>query len=382
MGGTREEGNIRVACVCSQLSVSQIGLLLIVLGPAVTNAACTAGPGAYCITASSPPDPCPEGYFCLGGATDKRQCWPGTYSDTKGATSNSTCRDCKSGKFSGSWAAASNASCSDCIQGKYSGSGATECSSCPAGAYSETIGAASIATCRPCAALAGNFCPSAFQGPVTGTTCPPGHYCEGGTSDKVPCPQGKRSPALGASSIATCSACSAGWSSNPGDAQCSPCDLGRYSESSGGNCTQCPPGKYSDVQGAENCKLCDRGKYSGATGGVSSNSCQDCLIVPPGFFCDAGSAAQSGSECLAGYQCVGGQIIECIGGSFSRAGASECTLCAAGTYSELKKATRCNDCPGRLLPLKESFKRALTACVSHVLKNAQTRCNDCAEGTY
>jgi hypothetical protein len=105
------------------------------------------------------------------------------------------------------------------------------------------------------------------------------------------------------------------------------------------------------------------------------------VIVPPGFFCDAGSATQSGAECLPGYQCVGGQIIECIGGSFSRAGASECTLCAAGTYSELKKATRCNDCPGRLLPLQESFKRALRACVSHVLKNAQTRCNDCAEGT-
>ena len=224
---------------------------------------CTAAPGNYCPPASASPtgSSCPAGFFCTGGSTDKQACSVGKYSAAIGASSDATCEDCVSGKYSATTGNEDASACLPCGVGNYSDAGAF--------------------TCTPCAAPPGRFCPPEST-TTSGITCPLGHFCVGGAADKDPCPKNTYNAATGAQNISACRPCPAGVST-PGssicqtcpagtrsvagaDEPCPLCNVGTYSNEGVTFCSLCVAGTYSDAQGLSACKLCAAGMFNTETG--------------------------------------------------------------------------------------------------------------------
>ncbi|NXP58238.1 WBC30 protein, partial [Chloropsis cyanopogon] len=116
---------------------------------------CVPGPGAQT------PELCPAGHFCLPGTTfsTEHPCPRGTFGPRPGATSESDCEPCPAGMY------------------------------CSAPGLSQPSG-----FCYPgyhCAK--GAISPAPFKHRVS--PCPPGHFCEEGSSRAQPCPAGTYSPA-------------------------------------------------------------------------------------------------------------------------------------------------------------------------------------------
>jgi len=103
----------------------------------------------------------------------------------------------------------------------------------------------------------------------------------------------------------------------------------------------CPVGGYCEVGSSEKTP-CRPGYYNPSTG---KKTFADCILCTPGSYC-AGTISEGygGREgvngvCTAGYYCLAGSVVPdqypSPPGSFSLAGASEHTLCSAGTYNPL-----------------------------------------------
>ena len=83
---------------------------------------------------------CPAGYFCPGGASDKRLCPEGTYAHASGSTDPADCLPCPSGSTS-------KAGSSECqCDAGYFGDGITNCTPCPSGS-SAPAGSTSMGNC-------------------------------------------------------------------------------------------------------------------------------------------------------------------------------------------------------------------------------------------
>lgn len=131
--------------------------------------------------------------------------------------------------------------------------------------------------------------------------------------------------------------------------QCAPCDTGAFCPSGifqacaagtansiigSDACQSCPPGTISDV-GAEVCQECEAGALPDASKTV-------CNLCPAGQFsilpgltaCDVCPAGTFRNKEADGTKCI-----KCPPGSYSRAGAGECTLCASGTAAETEGTT-------------------------------------------
>jgi hypothetical protein len=179
------------------------------------------------------------------------------------------------------------------------------------------------------------------------------------------CPAGKFSSSTGATSVATCAACSAGYTTPVGStssAACVPiiCNAG-YTGPTGGPCAECTAGKYKETTGSAECDLCFRGKYSTATGATSVATCVRCPLDSVGQ--NFGDSSVMACWCYPGFAGPnGGPCLPCIGSWSSEYGSSTCTACPAGTYSNTSAAespATCLTCP------PNTFAPAgATACVS------------------
>ena len=184
--------------------------------------------------------------------------------------------------------------------------------------------------------------------------CPPGEYCEEGSSVPTPCPAGHHMPSSGASDKSSCIPCSPGaHQPSNGSIDCIPCEAGTFSKElaqlectdcpAGGYCKEagaatpmvfisCPPGTYSSEQGSFNSSVCTRcpaGTTQLASGASSSDACQAC---PEGSYSNDPAAP----------------CILCPYPDSSGSGSSSCPICTKGYYlleDADGRRTGCNPCP-------------------------------------
>jgi hypothetical protein len=207
--------------------------------------------------------------------------------------------------------------CTACPIGSYSLAGATHCTSCPSG---ETcpIASVSIAACHaivasspaPPATTTGAGCAVGNAGPGC-TACPIGSYSLAGATHCTQCPSGETCP-IASVSIAACHAIVS--SLNIGS-RISRLAVGCAVGNAGPGCTACPIGSYS-LAGATHCTSCP----SGETCPIASVSIAACHAIV-GAGCPVGNAGPGCTPCPIG--------------SWSLAGAKQCTSCAPGFSSPI-----------------------------------------------
>ena len=197
--------------------------------------------------------------------------------------------------------------CIQCRAGWSSWKGASACYQCPTGTYNPTDGGACIKT--PIDTCAPDY---GYSAPVS---CPP---------DFLPCPAGQarqtgdtQDPLFG-----FCLSCAAGTYS-AGGIQCIPCGPGTSSSKQAGACYPCPKGTY------------------GAGGNCTQNPINTC--TPDSGYSQPVACPPNFTTCPLGRAALAGVCAPCSKGSFSPGGV-ECTLCGAGTSSDLG-ASACYPCP-------------------------------------
>ena len=109
------------------------------------------------------------------------------------------------------------------------------------------------------------------------------------------CPPGVYGTSRGLSTAACSGLCAVGYECPAGSsvATASVCPKGYYC--GGGDRQPCPSGRYSDRMGAtsrDNCSACDANTYSAAVGAVSAATCRPCASLE--------GAVEGSSECWPG----------------------------------------------------------------------------------
>ncbi|XP_058655214.1 SCO-spondin isoform X4 [Onychostoma macrolepis] len=296
-------------------------------------------PHSYCPAATMVPQPCPNGTYTppeVGGLQEERECLP-----------------CPPGKF--------------CKAGQVKGL-------CAAGFL--CISGSSEFTPQSAFLLNRDQCEWGAQcaGP-----CPVGFYCPEGTKEPLSCPANTIRAISGASTIHDCLPCPPRHWCQEGDPiprMCPPgyycdgiadyesagrpgpreCPLFTYRPTSGagskGDCLICPPGTFCNSTGLTDFSsfLCPPGHWCGGTGfpvpcpagtmraqpGAAAVSlCEPC---PPGTYCPdprtMGQPNTAGIPCRASYECPAGSVTEtpCRAGSYCRPQTGDPTPCPAGYY--------------------------------------------------
>ena len=265
-------------------------------------------PGFYCLEGSVTFNltRCPAGYYCSPGTQHQYEnpCPAGTYGVQTGLQDVSECTECDPGYF--------------CIGGRSSPDGL-----CSAGWY--------------CSHGADSPTPETTNGTnSSGGLCDPGFYCSVGSGKPLPCPKGMFCGECGLSvPSGPCSAgyyCFSGASvPNPTDGLTGyPCPCGQYCEAGVTEPANCPPGTYLNSTGASmlaDCIPCTAGFYCASSGlSFPSGPCQ------AGYYCPEGSVVPSDEQyiCTPGHYCPEGseQEMLCEGGSYSDTfAAAACTIC-------------------------------------------------------
>jgi hypothetical protein len=231
-------------------------------------------------------DHCPKGRS-LNSDGACCPCAPGKY-QAKNAYSGDICHNCPPGKYQPNFL---EDECLICERGKYAlKPGSDECRIAEKGRY--------VAESDD------------YTNLIISVACPAGRYAdEEGATDCIDCPTGKflainQTHPTPSDSLASCSSCPSGTSSNAGSEFC----------------TTCASGSYAASPSSTHCSLCPEGKF------ISDNST---LIEKHDKL----------SDC-----------VNCIGGKTSTSGASECFTCSPGKYSQAG-FHMCVDCPfGTTLP--------------------------------
>jgi len=178
----------------------------------------------------------------------------------------------------------------------------------------------------------------------------------------------------------------------------------------------CTAGFYSAVDAKEPCTPCAQGYWSLD----AYFSCQQCNTCQPGFYVTQGCEAHRPGICA---HCEAGTFSNqtdladcypCVGDTWSKAGATECTdcntcppgtfvhqscqptipractECSAGTYSNISDATQCSTCPPGTYSTKgaaECTPCAPSCDVGHFIavdctSTTNKRCQECPAGQY
>ena len=302
---------------------------------------------------------CNTGFACPGGgnigvnvSTVNTACPANvSFSLAAGLASCTTCSAaaCTAGTSLSGCGGASNGTCAPCSPGYYSAGSATSCtlctSSCNAGSYLDGCGGASAGSCAACANNTYSAA-NAMNCTICVSSCNPGTYLDncGGTSAGTckNCSAGYASNVTGATSIATCTQCTANTSAAAG----SP------------NCTECASGYISDV-GAEkctntNCTACP-GQYTIGCDNDNAGSCANCTLPTIGqnFVSSRCSGAQdTGFTPATVTSCSPGRYMRSrytAGTPFSIGTDGECDVCLEGTYQNETNNTggvaSCIACP-------------------------------------
>jgi hypothetical protein len=229
--------------------------------------------------------------------------------------------NCAGGSFRGTTGGASQDNCTACPQGQYCVAGATAPANCGAGNYQAQTG---HSTCDVCPA--GQYCADAAT--VTPTNCVAGSYrfATGGASadDCTTCPAGKR---CGAGATAA-TECGAGYfQPQTGQSACIECLEGQFcADAATITPTLCAAGTFRAGLGGTaqaDCAKCATGTFDATTLGRSTE-CPPCAV---GHYClsptaqaacpsntnsTEGSSSQLGCRCLAGYVCSYKKLIMAV----------------------------------------------------------------------
>jgi sugar lactone lactonase YvrE len=203
---------------------------------------------------------------------------------------------------------------------------------CPAGSYSS-----------------GNF----FAGRGSCTQCPAGTYSSDGAVVCVPCPAGTVSTAVGASSVQTCVAC----------------PLASYATAGSTSCSACParPGTVGTYAVAN--LVAGTNLYLYSCGAGSSQNFTNVTTA-----CDITSGAFSSPTptplCPA-----------CPPGTFSTAGASNCTACPGGTANPNAGGASCTACPAGWAAAPGSASCFVCGPGSWTSSSGTPACSTCVAGS-
>ena len=365
---------------------------------------------------------CPTGYTSAAGATAQNKCYitvePGKYIAT---AKTNTKTNCPAGTASEQHNVyyGSTSSCGKCQIGTYSPEGSGKCLACPSGYTSyegataenkcyisveagKYIGTAKSATKSTCAAGTSKAAHQVYYGSTSSCgTCTAGTYSLAGAGTCTSCPSGYTSDKgataenkcyinveagkyIGTAKTATKSTCAAGTSKAAhqvyygSTSSCATCTAGTYSLAGAGTCTSCPSGYTSD-QGATAQNKCyikvDAGKYLGTAKGTAQTSCP------------AGTASLSHNV----YYGSTSQCSKCAAGTYSTAGTAICSVCPNG-YTSDEGATAQNKCyikldNGQYLgTAKSAVKNTCAAGTSkaahQVYYGSTSSCATCTVGTY
>jgi hypothetical protein len=264
---------------------------------------------------------CVEGEYCPEGSSAAIKCDPGYYCPNQEMAAPKGA--CKGGYYC--IEGATKPTPTDGVEGdicseqNYCPPGSYQQSNCPAGTYLPYEGASSLAECQQCPA--GYYCDG---GAISIQPCTAGYYCEGG--DITPskscetgtyCPQGSAAPVL----------CAAGtYQDETRQSTCKACTAGNFCEEGAISQTTCPEGYYCPAGTTYRFEYpCPIGKYNDETGMTADTDCKSC---PAGKYCDSLGAASFTSNCSEGYYCIGGAV------SAKPTDASQGGICPKGTYCE------------------------------------------------
>jgi hypothetical protein len=314
-------------------------------------------PGYYCPSGTANPSNdssllCPNATMCPLGSAEPTVCAGGYYQNEVG---RATCKICPPGFVCPEGTVVPRSLCpvgQFCLAGSYRGA------YCANGTYGATEGLLSQNECSPCPARyycthgnitdlcsAGYFCKTRQGSPapafdttqysdtrtlltalqaLDGGPCFPGAYCPQGTGYPLPCANSTvRANAYG-DAPSSCGPCPAGYTCAVGNPVPEDCAPGKY----------CPEGQ-SAID-------CPRGRYQPYT--IRSNL-DDCLVCPPGFFCNATSiTSYTHWPCPTGHFCLNGttQPLDCPSGTFRNtlgaAKQGDCFTCPPGRYCPEKSS--------------------------------------------
>ena len=337
-------------------------------GLTTTSGPCSAG--YYCPEGSSVSMPeeyhCPTGLYCPGGTAHPLECSSGYYTNTSRMI---TCLICPAGYYclpvygeDGSLPVMpinATQNVLPCPQGHFCPEGTgTNWVKCPLGTYSNVSGLQSVFECVPCDA--GMFCDAVGLTQPTGL-CSTGYYCTQGnyqsnpminvttTSELTNCPVHQ---VIGG-------VCPAGYYCPVGSSIPLLCPAGYYNDmESQASCSLCPQGFHCS-SGTVNfsVNVCPRGFYCpagtthsqqfpcpvstyGASAGLTNVS--ECLLCPPGTFCDTPGLSSPTGNCSEGYFCTEGSNTTspssglCSIGNYCPSGSATPTPCDPGYYCHIQ----------------------------------------------
>ena len=258
------------------------------------NGSCLAG--YFCKSKAILPNPvnevygdvCPRGYYCPESTTTAFACPPGTFNNQTKATRAQDCLPCRGGWYCAGYANADPDGM--CDPGYY----------CTTGAYKA----------RPVqyTGLSHNStdiysCPI-YSVNQTGGQCPNGTYCPKGSSEPVPCDQGKHCDIAGLES--PLGNCTKGYYCDFKSTSSKPikCKSGHYCPEGTTLEKECPFKTFNPYEGQSSlidCKNCTAGYYCPHSGMTEATF--QCL---QGYYCPAGSWMNDTIECPRGFYCPTG----------------------------------------------------------------------------
>jgi hypothetical protein len=206
---------------------------------------------------------------------------------------------------------------------------------------------------RQCALCAvGSYCPTEASTVI----CPVNHTSLAGSTNVSHCYCSAGYINLG---YLSCRICTAGYSCptvTPGSVSAQSVSSLIFTE------TICPTGSFS-AAGATACTTCAANSYSEFAGSTT------CINCPANSAGSAGSTSKSGCNCVngyyrdvnlnciicpSGYRCTGNTMTACGIGTSSAIGASACSACEQGTYSDRVGLPGCISCPNGKIVTQES----------------------------
>lgn len=395
--------------------------------------ACVKCPDRYVNFNSSQCTLCPLGLFASPTRDNCVSCDPGTYLDPT-APATDGCQPCAGNSVSAAAATGCtqcdagryhqlHTSCYDCDAGYYNDNSTEICLACPAGFTSEVK--AGFCTpvvpgyyspldatypALPCAV--GFYSPQpgavqclnctlgsvAVEGSVGCTDCLPGTYSDRAADECSLCNPGY---ATANYSSTFCDACAAGrftsidgatgcafcdpgfFSASPGSLECIQCTRGRYAGGAATTCVDCALGYFSTDDGATNCTACGYRQFTRRPGSVECESCDPGFVSARADGANGTGPATGCSRCAKGYAQLDDACAPCGPGNFSDfEGATRCSICPSGKYSNGYANEVCTVCDGGSISQKEG---ALTCdpCLSGTYSEpGGSTCIDCAPGFY
>ena len=306
---------------------------------------------------------CPAGTFAAAGNTSCTPCPAGitTTAMSTGQGSVASCTTCAPGFF-GAVVGAGTV-------------GAFGCAACPAGIFTTgaAAGGAAVSACTICApGFAGSVMGAGTAAAAGCSPCAAGRFSAAGAASCTSCPLGiGTAPGAAQTSVAACTVCAPGYAgavASPGTASasgCSPCAPGSTPGPGATACAPCTAGSYASSSASPSCMPCPAGTWTTQRGQTSVSAC---TVSAPGYY----GTVQSPGTLQAGG------LSTCPVGSYSAAGASQCSACPPGvTTTNAQVAGACEVACTACAP---GFFGALTSWSSGTSRAAG--CTACSSGTF